>query len=237
MLAAYGLFYARNRRAAFVAVGILTIIVARPWQPSATVIAIGVFRTAVGPLLALYFTARRRLVQALTERAERAEREQHLLAEQARTEERTRLAGEMHDVVTHRVSLMVLQAGALRMTAPDEATRQAAENLRVAGVQALDELRDLVGILRTEPEGDEAPSAADFAALVAEFDGGGHPGRADRGRRPGARLAGGRPHRVPGRPGGADQRAQARTGRRGDRSGQLRRRAGTAQHPQRPAAG
>jgi signal transduction histidine kinase len=168
VLAAYGLFYARNRRAAFVAVAVLTIIVARPWQPSATVIAIGVFRTAVGPLLALYFTARRRLVQALTERAERAEREQHLLAEQARTEERARLAGEMHDVVTHRVSLMVLQAGALRMTAPDEATRQAAENLRVAGVQALDELRDLVGILRTEPEGDEAPSAADFAALVAE---------------------------------------------------------------------
>jgi signal transduction histidine kinase len=168
VLAAYGLFYARNRRAAFVAVAVLTIIVARPWQPSATVIAIGVFRTAVGPLLALYFTARRRLVQALTERAERAEREQHLLAEQARTEERARLAGEMHDVVTHRVSLMVLQAGALRMTAPDEATRQAAENLRVAGVQALDELRDLVGILRTEPEGDEALCAADFAALVAE---------------------------------------------------------------------
>jgi signal transduction histidine kinase len=168
VVAAYGPFYARNRRAAFVAVAVLTIIVARPWQPSATVIAIGLFRTATGPLLALYFTARRRLVQALTERAERAEREQHLLAEQARTEERARLAGEMHDVVTHRVSLMVLQAGALRMTAPDEATRQAAENLRVAGVQALDELRDLVGILRTEPEGDEAPSAADFAALVAE---------------------------------------------------------------------
>jgi signal transduction histidine kinase len=167
-LAAYGLFYARNRRAAFVAVAVLTIIVARPWQPSATVIAIGLLRTAVGPLLALYFTARRRLVQALTERAERAEREQHLLAEQARAEERARLAGEMHDVVTHRVSLMVLQAGALRMTAPDEATRQAAENLRVAGVQALDELRDLVGILRTEPEGDEAPATADFAALVAE---------------------------------------------------------------------
>jgi signal transduction histidine kinase len=168
VVAAYGPFYARNRRAAFVAVAILTIIVARPWQPAATVIAIGVFRTATGPLLSLYFTARRRLVMALTERAERAEREQHLLAEQARAEERARLAGEMHDVVTHRVSLMVLQAGALRMTAPDEATRQAAENLRVAGVQALDELRDLVGILRTEPEGDEAPCTADFAALVAE---------------------------------------------------------------------
>ncbi len=68
---------------------------------------------AVGPLLAPYFGARKRLVQALTERAERAERERYLLAEHARTEERARLAGEMQDVVTHRVSLMVLQAGAL----------------------------------------------------------------------------------------------------------------------------
>jgi signal transduction histidine kinase len=63
---------------------------------------------------------------------------------------------------------MVLQAGALRMTAADEATRQAAEDLREAGCQALDELRDLVGILRTEPQGDESPSTSDFAALVAE---------------------------------------------------------------------
>jgi signal transduction histidine kinase len=132
------------------------------------VIVLGLLRTAVGPLLGLYISARQRLVRALRDRAERAEREQHLLAEQARAEERARLAGEMHDVVTHRVSLMVLQAGALRMTAKDEATRQAAEELRAAGCQALDELRDLVGILRAAPDGDEAPSAADFAALVAE---------------------------------------------------------------------
>src|SRR6202035_2716234 len=79
-----------------------------------------------------------------------------------------RLAGEMHDVVTHRLSMMVLQAGALGITATDEATRRAAEELRAAGVQALDELRDLVGILRTEPEGDQPPSAAGLAALVAE---------------------------------------------------------------------
>ncbi len=176
VVAAYGIFYVRDRRAALIAVGILSVIAARPWQPVATVIVIGLLRTAVGPLLGLYFSARRRLVQALRERAERAEREQHLLAEQARAEERARLAGEMHDVVTHRVSLMVLQAGALRMTAKDEATRQAAEDLRAAGCQALDELRDLVGILRAAPEGDEAPSAADFAALVAEFDRGRHPG-------------------------------------------------------------
>ncbi len=181
VLAAYGpLFYQggcrsiqQNRRTAVIALVLFTVVVARPWQPSVVVISIGLLRTAVGPLLAMYFDARKRLVQALTERAERAERERHLLAERARAEERTRLAGEMHDVVTHRVSLMALQAGALRMTAKDEATRQAAEELRAAGCQALEELRDLVGILRTEPEGDDdpayrTPSETGLAELVAE---------------------------------------------------------------------
>jgi signal transduction histidine kinase len=172
VLAAYGPFYyckeGQNRRTAFAAVGIMTAIVARVWDPTWQVITIAVLRTAFGPLLALYFTARHAMVAALTERAERAERERYLLAEQARADERARLAGEMHDVVTHSVSLMVLQAGALSVTAKDEATRRAAEELRAAGVQALDELRDLVGILRTSPEGDEAPSATDLATLIAE---------------------------------------------------------------------
>ena len=171
-LAAYGAFYSRrNRWTIGVAMAIFVLIVVRAWQPSAMVITTGLLRIAVGPLLTLYFGARRRLVQALTARAERAERERYLLAEQARAEERARLAGEMHDVVTHRVTLMVLQAGALRLTADDEATRQAAEELRVAGCQALAELRDLVGILRAETGGDSdddlVPSPPDFAALVA----------------------------------------------------------------------
>jgi signal transduction histidine kinase len=172
VLAAYGPFYyckeGQSRRTAFAAVGIMTIVVARVWDPNWQVITIAVLRTAVGPLLALYFGARHAMVRALTERAERAERERYLLAEQARADERARLAAEMHDVVTHRVSLMVLQAGALSVTAKDEATRRAAEELRAAGVQALDELRDLVGILRTSAEEDPAPPAAGLAALAEE---------------------------------------------------------------------
>src|SRR5690349_15426374 len=169
VLAAYGPFYyRRDRRAAFAAVGTLTLIVCNVWDPSTSVITIGVLRTAVGPMLALYFTARHEVLQGLRDRAERAEQERYLLAEQARAEERARLAGEMHDIVTHRVSLMVLQAGALGITAKDEATRQAAEELRAAGCQALDELRDLVGILRTEPDSDQAPPTSGLPALIAE---------------------------------------------------------------------
>jgi signal transduction histidine kinase len=177
VVASYAPVYlADNRRrviAAFAAIAVLAIITARPWQPSATVIIFGPLRVMLGPLVAIYVVTRRRLVRALTERAERAEREQQLLAEQARAEERARLAGEMHDVVTHRVSLMVLQAGALRVTAPDEPTRKAAEELRAAGCRALDELRDLVGVLRTTSDGDQAPqeahpSTAELATLAAE---------------------------------------------------------------------
>jgi signal transduction histidine kinase len=169
VLAAYGPFYyCKDRRTAFAAVGMMTLVAARVWEPTVGVITVAVLRTAVGPLVALYFSARHEMLQALRDRAERAERERHLLAEQARAEERARLAGEMHDVVTHRVSLMVLQAGALGITATDEATRQAAGELRAAGVQALDELRDLVGILRTEPEDDQAPATSGLAELVAE---------------------------------------------------------------------
>ena len=169
VLAAYGpFFYRQDRRAAFVSVGILALVVARPWHAPLTVITIGLLRTAGGPLVALYFDARRRLVRALRDRAERAEQEQYLLAEQARDEERARLAAEMHDVVTHRVSLMVLQAGALEVTAADDSTRQAARQLRAAGCQALDELRDLVGILRTAPQEEPAPPTSGLAALVAE---------------------------------------------------------------------
>ena len=177
VVAAYAPVYlVDNRRralAAFAAIALLAIVTARPWQPSATAIIFGTLRIMLGPLVAIYVVTRRRLVRALTERAERAEREQHLLAEQARAEERARLAGEMHDVVTHRVSLMVLQAGALRVTAPDEPTRKAAEELRAAGCRALDELRDLVGILQTTSDADQAPeeaypSTAELAALAAD---------------------------------------------------------------------
>jgi len=169
VLAAYGPFQCRlNRRTAFASVAFLALVVARVWEPSAVLITVGILRTATGPLVGLWFTAREEALRALRDRAERAEREQFLLAERARADERTRLAAEMHDIVTHRISLMVLQAGALRITAADAATRQAAEELRAAGCQALDELRDLVGILQTEPDGDQTPSVGGLPILVAE---------------------------------------------------------------------
>jgi signal transduction histidine kinase len=147
----------RNRRSTWVLVAVITVLATRPWDPSWTTVPLGLLYTAVPALAGRYLAARRTLLAGLRDKAERTEREQQLLAEQARAEERARLATEMHDVVTHRVSLMVLQAGALEVTATDQAVRRAADALRVAGMQALDELRELVGVFGRAPDGASPP--------------------------------------------------------------------------------
>ncbi|WP_170026335.1 sensor histidine kinase [Actinomadura oligospora] len=143
------------------------------WAEMAGVVASGIVAVVVVPiLLGLHQRSRRRLIEALAERAERAEIEQELRADQARLEERARLAGEMHDVVTHRVSLMVLQATSLRTRAPDQEVRAAAEDIRVVGRQAMRELRELVGVLRSQDQVgtvlDDKADVLDVSDLVAD---------------------------------------------------------------------
>ncbi|WP_090770461.1 sensor histidine kinase [Nonomuraea maritima] len=99
------------------------------------------------------------LLRAAKERAERLEREQVMRAEQARTQERARIAREMHDVVAHRVSLVVLHAGALEVRASDEETVRAAALIGGIGREALANLRDVLGVLRS-PEGHARQEAA-----------------------------------------------------------------------------
>ncbi|HET6706534.1 sensor histidine kinase [Amycolatopsis sp.] len=141
-----------DRRTVLWLAGILAVVAMRPWTPSWATTPFGLLSTALPVAITLYIEARKQLLQSLRDRAERAEREQHLLAEQALAAERRRLAGEMHDVVTHRLSLMVLHAGALGVTSADPAVRTAAEDIRREGALALDELRDLVGVLRNGAE-------------------------------------------------------------------------------------
>ncbi|WP_328451535.1 sensor histidine kinase [Amycolatopsis sp. NBC_00438] len=161
-----------DRRSVLWLAGILTLIAARPWVPSWSTTPFAVLSTTLPAMFGLYGEARRQLLRSLRDRAERAEREQHLLAEQARAEERRRLAGEMHDVVTHRLSLMVLHAGALGVTSHEEPVRAAAEDIRREGALALDELRDLVGVLRngteTVPRTLSPEQPGDPARLVEE---------------------------------------------------------------------
>ncbi|WP_406008492.1 histidine kinase [Streptomyces sp. NBC_00637] len=131
--------------------------------------------TAPPLLLGMYVGARRRLMESLRERADSLERELQLLAERAeeraewaRGEERTRIAREMHDVVAHRVSLMVVHAAALQAIArkdPEKAVRNAAL-VGDMGRQALTELREMLGVLRSGGPAERAASVPVVAVGV-----------------------------------------------------------------------
>ena len=121
--------------------------------------------------------ARQTLLASLRARARRAEAEQALRVAQARAAERTRIAREMHDVLAHRLSLVATYAGALEYR-PDAAPDQLA---RAAGVvrdgvhQALQELRDVIEVLRAPGDADAdgqdlrpQPALRDIDRLVAE---------------------------------------------------------------------
>lgn len=119
------------------------------------------------------------LMAGLRDRAVRAEAEQDRRVDEARVAERARIAREMHDVLAHRLSLVATHAGALeyRPDAPPERLAQAAGIVRVGVRQALDELREVVTLLRAPSE--EAltpqPGVADLDRLVEETRAAGTP--------------------------------------------------------------
>ena len=141
------------------------------WSVLLPTLALGAAVTAWG----MFIRARRQLLSTLRERAQRAEAEQLVRAERARLAERARIAREMHDVLAHRISLVALHAGALEVARdmPPDQVRESAALLRLTAHQALEELRDVIGVLREEP-GQEQPSTvpqptlADIPRLVEE---------------------------------------------------------------------
>ena len=128
--------------------------------------------------------ANQALISSLRDRAERAEADQARRVAEARAAERTRIAREMHDVLAHRLSLLATYAGALayRPDAPPEQLSRAAEVIRSGAHTALDELREVIGVLRDdEPPGTAGgtaggtasgmrplPGAADLPRLIEE---------------------------------------------------------------------
>ena len=117
----------------------------------------------------MYIGSRRELIWTLRNRAERAEAEQELRVAQARSNERARIAREMHDVLAHRISQIAMQAGALEYRdglTPDQ-TRTGAGVIRDQAHQALTELREVLGVLRDDG-GERAPQPTygDLRCLV-----------------------------------------------------------------------
>jgi signal transduction histidine kinase len=125
-------------------------------RPASTLVsALFIFLSVTS--VALYVRSHRALVASLRERAEQAERERRWSTNQAVAEERVRIARELHDVVAHHVSLLVVQAGAVRATLqPGEHSYEVVDSMVQGGRQAMTELRDMLGALRVA---DLAPDA------------------------------------------------------------------------------
>lgn len=118
--------------------------------------------TLVGALLVLlviawgmFVRSRRQLLVVLQERALRAEAEAELRAEQAQRLAREAIAREMHDVLAHRLTLLSVHAGALefRPDAPPAEVARAAGVIRDSAHEALQDLREIIGVLRAPGEG------------------------------------------------------------------------------------
>ncbi|MGY2080983.1 sensor histidine kinase [Modestobacter sp. SYSU DS0657] len=145
-----------------------------PELPAWVFAVLGVVLTAAVVAWGMFERARRQLVLSLHDRAVRAENEQLLRIEQARHTERTRIAREMHDVLAHRLSLLSMHAGALefRPDAPPTEVAQAAGVVRASARQALEDLREVIGVLRSSADGDPGtrpqPTLADVPTLVEE---------------------------------------------------------------------
>ena len=120
--------------------------------------------------VAMVVRSQRQLARSWADRARQAEEGQRMRIEQARLAERERIAREMHDVLAHRISLLAVHAGALevRRAAP-AAERAAAGVIRQCAYDALEDLREVIGMLRdrsadTRPQ----PTLRDVPALIEQ---------------------------------------------------------------------
>ena len=121
----------------------------------------------------LLLRSQRLLVGSLRDRARQAEEGQRMRVEEARHLERERLAREMHDVLAHRISLLAVHAGALEFRrGATAAEAHAAGVIRQSAYDALEDLREVLGMLRGTPGGSDSerpsPTLGDLPALVEE---------------------------------------------------------------------
>lgn len=171
--------FTRHRTMLAVCVTVFTICDMTNWPSlsydfakTATVITLGyTAATAAAPVfLGQLVQARRDLSRQLAEISEARDHKRLLTAQSVLAKERAQLAREMHDVVSHQVSLIAVRAGALQVGAQDADVKEAAATIRRLSVQTLDELRHMVSVLRASggrpTELTPQPSLADLHRLV-----------------------------------------------------------------------
>jgi signal transduction histidine kinase len=151
----------------FATLGVLTFTVPTFDVTSEYVFAVPVFLIVwgAGQALRRWELQSRRLEAALAELARTHEAQTQAVV----LDERARIARELHDVIGHSVSVMLLQSGSARLTmrsAPEHA-QEALALLEATGRQAMSEMRNLVGILRPREEAEELLPPPGLGALPA----------------------------------------------------------------------
>ena len=139
---------------AIVTVGIVVVVYNIPDTTTTSDFVFITLRFVVAWLAGYALRERAAQAEAAEERAIRAEREREAAARVAVAEERARIARELHDIVAHAVSVMVLQVGAVRHKLPDslEESREALTGVERAGRMALAEMRRLMSAMRRDGE-------------------------------------------------------------------------------------
>jgi signal transduction histidine kinase len=132
--------------------------------------------------LGAYAQTRRRYLRELEQRAAQAEREREQLARIAVHEERASIARELHDIVAHSVSVMLLGVRGARdvLRASPEVADETLARVEMSGEQSLGELRRILALLRERAQGAESrpqPSLTDLDELVAGYRAAGLPVR------------------------------------------------------------
>ena len=167
--------------------------------------------------------AHRQRASGQQDRADRLERDQEARAARAVATERARIARELHDVIAHSLSVIVVQAAAERRVLPagQDSTAETLDAIEQSGRQAMTELRRLLGLLRKgdgEPSLAPQPGLGRLGDLVAEVREAGVEVDVRTDGDLAAIPRGRGPVGVPHRPGMPDQRAQARPARHRRRS-------------------
>ena len=146
-------------------------MLALDWRQHVLDLIYGLIVAGMPVVLALLILARKDLSSRLAELDASRDRERRMHARAVRADERARLAREMHDVVSHEVTLIAMQANTLECARSPEAVDAAAENIRQLSTRTLDELRNLVGVLRSSADEElPAPRLTDLGTLVRDVD-------------------------------------------------------------------
>lgn len=178
VIALYSVAVYRSAQATLWALGaavVCSAIVALVWAiPGATTVNQGVSLVGsmttlliIGALIGINVGNRKRYVEALIDRSRQLAVERDQQAKLAAAAERTRIAREMHDVVSHSLAVVVALAEGVVATDDKERARQASQAIADTAREALDQMRVMLGVLRTDPDAEASDLAAPLGPLLA----------------------------------------------------------------------